>query len=107
MHSRKVCTVRGKHEIYGDERIRLTNNKSKGSKAQTPSDFTFWLRRVGRELVFAVEIVVVSSVFGQKFFSVEKPRVACTLGRSKDTHFQHKHKGSRRFSVRKPMKVEL
>ena len=31
----EICTVRGKHEIYGDERGRLTNNKSKGSKAQT------------------------------------------------------------------------
>ena len=30
-----VCTVRGEHEIYGDERGRLTNNKSKGSKAHT------------------------------------------------------------------------
>ena len=28
------CTVRGKHEIYGDERSKLTNNKSKGAKAQ-------------------------------------------------------------------------
>ena len=35
---RKVYTVRGKHEIYGDERIRLINNKSKGSKSQSHLD---------------------------------------------------------------------
>ena len=27
----RKCTVRGKHEIYGDERDRLINNKSKYS----------------------------------------------------------------------------
>ena len=30
----EISTVRVKHGIYGDERGRLTNNKSKGSKAQ-------------------------------------------------------------------------
>ena len=30
-----------KHDIYGDERIRSTNNKSKGSKAQTPPILRF------------------------------------------------------------------
>ena len=29
-----ISTVRVRHGIYGDERGRLTNNKSKGSKAQ-------------------------------------------------------------------------
>ena len=36
-----ICTVRGKHEIYGDERIRSTNNKSKGPEAQLPPMLTF------------------------------------------------------------------
>ena len=31
----EISTVRGKHEIYGDERVRLSNNKSKGSMSQT------------------------------------------------------------------------
>ena len=31
----KICTVRHEHGIYGDERSRLTNNKSKGSKARS------------------------------------------------------------------------
>ena len=35
----EICTVRGKHGIYGDERGKLTNNKSKGSKAQTQATF--------------------------------------------------------------------
>ena len=29
----EICTVRSKHEIYGDERIRSSNNKLKGLRA--------------------------------------------------------------------------
>jgi hypothetical protein len=72
MQSRNVCTVRSKHEIYGDERTKLTNNKSKGSKAQLQgipqsrgfSRVAFTPRH--RTLCFTMEIDVETFCFCKK-----------------------------------------
>ena len=65
----EICTAKGEHEIDGDERIRLTNNKSKGSKAQTqggrqgPGSGRARLTTWPRPPVFSIEMVTVARVF--------------------------------------------
>ena len=68
----EICTVRGKHEIYGDERGGLTNNKSKGSKAQTQATLEthdtvrFALGPGPWDLLFSIEIVAKPLCFETK-----------------------------------------
>ena len=81
----EICTVRHEHGIYGDERSRLTNNKSKGSKAQLQGGWQgreagwFAMTAWHRTPLFCCEMVVAPSGFGQKLrdrhvFSIRNPR---------------------------------